>query len=181
MPLPVKLRDVVMEMEMQSDEHRAYINRQTGELVTVSDEERRAVERHQNLADDEDLDDDGETEDSEDSDWDDLPAWQREGMPKVQEVLESDDYLVLPDQFAIHEWSIMEQFSESVDDDRWRDELLTAIHGSGAFRYFKDTIHRLGIQKDWYAFRDEALSEIARDFLEAHEIPFVDDAEGDSA
>src|SRR5271165_5920384 len=32
MPLPVKLSDVVAEMDMQSDEHSAYINRRTGEL-----------------------------------------------------------------------------------------------------------------------------------------------------
>ena len=63
----------------------------------------------------------------------------------------------------------MERFSESVDNDDWSSQLLTAISGRGEFRYFKDTIHRLGIQKDWYAFRDEAFREIARDFLVAHE------------
>ena len=39
MPLPVKLRDVVDEMEIQSDEWKAYINRKTGELISISEEE----------------------------------------------------------------------------------------------------------------------------------------------
>ena len=40
---------------------------------------------------------------------------------------------------------------------------------------------RLGIQQDWYDFRDEALSEIAREFLRTKDIPFVEDDERDSA
>jgi len=68
----------------------------------------------------------------------------------------------------------MEQFANSVDDEEASDELLTALHGRGAFRYFKDTVRRLGIQQDWYRFRDEAFREIARDWLEAKGIPFVE-------
>ncbi|MGZ3337483.1 MAG: UPF0158 family protein [Isosphaeraceae bacterium] len=123
-------------------------------MVTVTAEEKRAAE--------------------DPEDWDLLPGWQQEVMPKVKEALESDDYLKLPGEYEIHEWSIMEEFAHSVDDEEASDELLTALHGRGAFRYFKDTVRRLGIQQDWYRFRDEALKEIARDWLCAHGIPFVE-------
>ena len=93
-------------------------------------------------------------------------------VPKVLEVLNSEDFIALPDKFEIHEWSIMERFCRSLEDSTQRGQLLDAIHGKGAFRYFKDTIHRLGIADDWYQFRREALEDIASDFLEAHEIPF---------
>ena len=68
----------------------------------------------------------------------------------------------------------MEQFAYSVADEAASDELHTGIHGAGAFRYFKDTVRCLGIQQDWYRFRDEAFRKIARDWLRAHGIPFVE-------
>ena len=154
MPIPVKLSDVVDQMDMLSDEASTYLNRRTGEMVFVSEECRLAAE---------------------DSDeWDDLPDWEREDMPKIKEAVESEDYLVLPGKFEIHEWSIMEQFAQSIDDEAASEELLTALHGRGAFRYFKDTVRRLDIDKDWYRFRDEAFKEIARDWLQANNIPFVE-------
>jgi hypothetical protein len=45
-------------------------------------------------------------------------------------------------------------------------------HGAGAFRMFRSTTRRLGIEKSWYRFHEEALAEIARDWLEAHELPY---------
>jgi len=154
MPIPVKLSEIVDEMSMSGDEISTYLNRVTGEMVTVTAEEKRAAE--------------------DPEDWDLLPEWQQEVMPKVKEALESEDYFKLPGEYEIHEWSIMEQFANSVDDEEASDELLTALHGRGAFRYFKDTVRRLGIQQDWYRFRDEAFREIARDRLEAKGIPFVE-------
>jgi len=154
MPIPVKLSEIVDEMSMSGDEISTFLNRVTGEIVTVTGEESRAAE--------------------DPEDWVLLPAWQQEVMPKVKEALESDDYVKLPGQYEIHEWSIMEQFADSLDDEGASDELLTALRGRGAFRYFKDTVHRLGIQEDWYRFRDEAFKEIARHWLRANDIPFVE-------
>jgi hypothetical protein len=45
MALPVNLQAVVDQMEAQSDEVTAYINRKTGELAAVSDEEISYAER----------------------------------------------------------------------------------------------------------------------------------------
>jgi len=154
MPIPVKLQDVVDQMDMLSDESSAYLNRVTGEMVYVPEGERFP----------------GEDED----DWDDSPDPENEESEDIEEVLKSDDYIALPGKFDIHEWSIMEDFTSSVDDEAMRDELQAAIHGRGAFRYFKDTVRRLGIQQDWYDFRDEAFKEIARDWLQANDIPFVE-------
>ena len=46
--------------------------------------------------------------------------------------------------------------------------------GRGAFRS-ENELHELGIVQQWYDFRDASLAEIARDWLRAHEIPFIDD------
>ncbi|HEY6344301.1 MAG TPA: UPF0158 family protein [Bryobacteraceae bacterium] len=57
-----------------------------------------------------------------------------------------------------------------MESDRIREDLLNAIHGSGAFRYFKDTLRRYRIEKNWYAFRTDALREIAIEWCEQNGI-----------
>ncbi len=153
---PVSLKSVVNEMDVLGDQMTAYINKKTGELFTVTEEEAMIIE-----------------EGNEDDEL--IPEWQKETLPKVREVLESDHFVPLPDSFEIHEYSIMERFCRSCQDEGLQDELLHAIRGSGAFRYFKDVIHRKGIQDDWYSFRDEALKEIATEFLEMEGIAYRDD------
>jgi hypothetical protein len=143
-------------MDVPSDEMTAYINNKTGELLTVSEEETRIIEAG-----------------NEDAEF--IPEWQKEILPKVRQVLESDDFVALPDKFEIHEYSIMERFCLSLPDEALQNELLHAIRGSGAFRRFKDAIYRKEIQDDWYRFRNEALKRIATDFLESEGIPWLDD------
>ncbi|MEX0725849.1 MAG: UPF0158 family protein [Planctomycetaceae bacterium] len=158
MPLPVSLKAVVDEMDSQCDESQAYINKVTGELVTVGDEELSAAE---------------EFEDEEGEELSEYPDWQQGAIKQAANVLASDDYLQLPDKFDIHEYEIMQKFCGSVENDNVRDELRQAISGKGAFRYFKDTIHHHNIAEDWYRYRDAALEKIAADWLESHGIPFV--------
>ena len=159
---PVSLQSVVHEMDIIGDEVTAYINKKTGELYTVSEEEANFIEAG-----------------SEDDEF--MPEWQKEIFPKVREVLESDDFIVMPDQFEIHEYSIMEHFCLSLSDEGLQAELLDAIRGSGAFRRFKDAIHRKEIQDDWYRFRSEAFKSIAIDFLDSEGIDFVDDFSSQSS
>jgi hypothetical protein len=102
----------------------------------------------------------------------DAPPWMREQLPKVREALESGRFLSLPTKFDVHEWAIMEEFSQEQENDRVRAELLDAIHGSGAFRMFKSTIRRLGIEKAWYQFRDESIKEIAVEWLEENHLQY---------
>ena len=152
MAVIVSLRDVVDHMEMVSDESTAYINPKTGELITLTNEEVALAE---------------DPEEAEDA-----PQWQKNFLPKAREVLQSEDFLPLPGKFEIHEWSIMKRFADSLADAAVTDELLNAIHGRGAFRRFKDAVHRLGRAEEWYRFREAALEEIAIEFLEAHGIAY---------
>ena len=134
----------------------AYLNRQTGEIYSFPDE--------LEALDEDDLDEEDDELDV------DFPP---EELPKVREILGSEDWLPLPTKFDIHEWNIMRGFCDTVADAGLRDELQEAIHGRGAFRWFKDAVHRHGVEKTWYQFRDEALDEIAKDWLEEHEVPYV--------
>jgi Uncharacterised protein family (UPF0158) len=152
MPTPVFLRDVVDEMDALTDEATAYINRRTGELYTLSREEIDLVE--------------------DEDDPEDLPDWQREALSKAREILDSEDWLPLPDKFDIHEYAIMEGFCRAVDAPELREELLNSIRGRGAFRYFKDTIYRHGIQEAWYRHRQAAFEKVAIEWLEANGITY---------
>lgn len=155
MALPVNLQAVVDEMDMAGGEMAVYVNRKTGELITLSDEETSYAEDYVVSRF--------------------VPEWQKEMVDRAKQVLAGDDYIALPDRFEIHEYSIMERFCFSVCDEQVQNALLQAITGRGAFRRFKDRIIEEGVQEDWFAFRDEAHKEIASDFLESQGIPFIDD------
>ena len=64
----------------------------------------------------------------------------------------------------------MQEFSRSVKSARIREELLNAIHGSGAFRMFKDAVRRHGVEPDWFTFRAGALRQIAIDWCEENQV-----------
>jgi hypothetical protein len=64
----------------------------------------------------------------------------------------------------------MRDFSNSVASDRIRQDLLNSIHGSGAFRHFKDTLRRYQIESAWFEFRAETLRQLALDWCEEHHI-----------
>jgi hypothetical protein len=57
-----------------------------------------------------------------------------------------------------------------VESDKHRQELLHAIHGAGAFRNFKDALRRHRIESAWFAFRAEALRQIALTWCEENHI-----------
>jgi hypothetical protein len=153
MSIVVSLKDVVNALEEVNDDIHAYLNQVTGELVTVTTEDLSAIE--------------------EGDDWSEYPDWQRGALEDARQILESDDFIALPSKFEIHEYAIMEEFCYSLENPRLRDEMCSRIRGSGAFRCFKDGIHYHGIQEDWYRFRQQALEEIAIEWLESHGIAFA--------
>ena len=149
MPATVRLSDIIEALDTQFDEYLSFVDRETGQVETVS----------RDLL--------CEAEDSDEGDPEpDLPAWQKDVWEVAKRIVSSSSYERLPTKEEVDEWTIMEEFSQSVESDRIREDLLRAIHGSGAFRYFKDTIRRHGIEKDWHAFRDDTLREIAINWCE---------------
>lgn len=153
MPAVISLKEIVDAIDSQLEDSVSYLDPETGEIVVVSGEDA-------DLAEEESLD--PET----------LPEWQQDELPQIRAALESDRFLPLPTSFEVHEWSIMERFSRDQRSEPVRNQLLDAIHGGGAFRMFRSTIRTLGIEQCWYDFRQEALKEIARDWLAQHELPF---------
>jgi hypothetical protein len=154
MEVQVKLKDIIEGLDFQSDECFSYLNTTTGEVVSVTTEELRAAE--------------------EDEPLEDFPDWQHDAIRIARDIVETDHYLPLPDRFEIHEYSIMECFCLSVDDEDMRDDLCDAIRGRGAFRRFKDRMQLYGMVEEWYRYRDAALREIAVAWCDEHGIPYTE-------
>ena len=152
MSLSISLKAVVDELDVLSDDLFAYLNPQTGELITLSTEEISIVEADESL--------------------DAYPEWQQELIAKARTVLTSEEFLRLPTRYEIHEYAIMERFCEAVEEVELRGRLLDQIRGAGAFRRFKETIRRASLEEEWYQFRTAALEAIAIDWLEAHNIAY---------
>jgi len=152
--LRVKLSDLIEGMDFQSDECFSYLNTATGEVVSVTTEELRAIE--------------------EDAPLEDFPAWQHDAIRIAKDIIETDSYLQLPDRFEINEYRIMERFCLSVDDEDMRDDLCDAIRGRGAFRRFKDRMQLYGMAEEWYRYRGAALREIAVAWCEEHGIQYTE-------
>jgi hypothetical protein len=156
MPLPVKLKNIIDEMEIKSDAHTCYLNKKTGEIVMVTNE-------HFSIAED-------------DEDISHYPDWEQEAIQVAIDVLESEeDYISLPSQFDIHEYQIMEKFCFSLDDENLKDKMYRSIKGSGAFRRFKDNIFEHGIEQNWFQYRREAFKRIAIDWCEENNLPYIEE------
>jgi len=90
---PVKLQDIIDEMEMQMDEYHKYLNTETGEVITISSEDLGIAE-----------------ESDENDDFAEYPDWQRDSINEALDVLMNwgnGKYIELPDKWDIHEYSIM--------------------------------------------------------------------------
>ena len=153
MTISVKLDDIIDGMECQSDESNSYLNKRTGTVVSISDEEMQAAEDNDPI--------------------EDFPEWQQDLIKIAKEILqETGDYIGLPSKFDIDEYSIMERFCLSIDDPEISDTLYSLIKGSGAFRRFKDALYEYDLSDDWYKYRNNALKEIAIEWCQENGIEF---------
>ena len=86
-----------------------------------------------------------------------------------------DNYLRLPDQYEMDNYSMMVRFIYSLDNIEHQNKLLYTIKGKGAFRRFKDALIMLDIRNKWFDFKEKELKEMARKILEENQIDFEDD------
>jgi hypothetical protein len=83
-----------------------------------------------------------------------------------------DGWLHMPNQYDAEEYDMMSDFAATVKNAVKRKQLEIALSGKGAFRRFKDAVIREDVEEAWYTFRDRRYSEFARDWCDAHEVPY---------
>ncbi|MBX9879924.1 MAG: UPF0158 family protein [Candidatus Obscuribacterales bacterium] len=150
----VTLKDIAESLGSACEEGELYLDRSSGEILRV------AIE-HLEIAENNDHDRD-------------FADWETQLIAEAKTILEdkAGRFIQLPTKFDIHEWSIMERFCHTVQSSDISDELQRAIHGAGAFRYFKDMVDRYGLREQWYRHRHNALEDIARDWCQSKNIDF---------
>lgn len=153
MPLPVKLQDVVDALEEAAESSMHFLDKRTGEIVMLTDEEWEAAEADELISQ--------------------YPMWQREVVLKAREIQKSEDFVQLPDHTEINEYEVMERFAREYEEQRTSAELLRSIKGKGAFQRFKSAIYDLGIEQKWYDFRANELEALAVEWLDDEEIPYT--------
>jgi hypothetical protein len=153
MSLPVKLKDVIDALDASGEELSHYLDKRTGEIFLVTNEEMEAAEEDELISE--------------------YPEWQREGILKAREILQSNDFVALPTQFEIHEYKIMEDFCLEFADRQVGEQLLRLIKGSGAFRRFKNAIQSMGVEEAWYEYRGTEIEKLAVEWLEQEGIGYT--------
>ncbi len=155
MAILIKLDDIIEGLEFQSDESTSFLNKKTGEVVLITDEELNAAEENEPI--------------------EDFPDWQQDQIRIAKEIIaETGKYISLPTKFGIHEYSIMERFCVSLDDSEMCNIFCDLIRGGGAFRRFKNAIHEYDIADEWYSHHNNAIKEIAIEWCRENGIEFDD-------
>ncbi|HBK53078.1 hypothetical protein [Syntrophomonas wolfei] len=97
--MPVKISELIDEMDMQMDECHTYLNIETNIIVTVSNEDLSIAE-----------------ESDKGDDFSQYPDWQKQNIMETLDIVANwDKYFKLPDKYDINEYSIMENFCFSLD------------------------------------------------------------------
>lgn len=149
---PVKLIDLVGEIEMTMEDTFTYINSTTGEVFTLSREEIGAAEDEIPL--------------------EKFPEWQRENIELAIQILEDEDgiYVDFTLRNDFNEYEVMEDFIGTLEDKKIREKLFKEIQGRGAFRRFKDNIIEHGVDKQWYDYKERKIKEIVIEWCKDHDI-----------
>jgi hypothetical protein len=172
-----KLKVDLSELELAFDSGSMmisyYLDLETGEVISVRDEERGLLES---------IYESYYNEQTETVDWETafleerVPDWQRELLEDVDQVEAGfgDRYISIPPEGSHEGYRDMEAFIDTVRDRRLQERLERAISGRGAFRYFKDVLLDYPAERErWFQFKRKRLHDRILDWLEAHEItPF---------
>jgi hypothetical protein len=154
MATSVSLDELIDALEGQSDSLFPYLDRETGEVLLISEESLSLAE-------------------AEPEEIELLPDWRKEEAELAVRIETTDRYLALPGRFEVNEWNIMHEFCHEVRRDNIRARLLAAIQGSHPFRRFKDQIRDHNLWEEWNRFRRQAFGEILREWCEENGISII--------
>jgi len=98
--------------------------------------------------------------------------YEDEYFPLIDDMDEKDEMIALPDSFEINDKKMMLRFAQCSSSD----ELLSTLHGRSLYRRFKDKVYELGLDEEWYKFRDEWYLDAVENWCKRHRLK-LDDCE----
>jgi hypothetical protein len=167
----VDLAELAIALDTDFSELRQYLDLETGQVVSITDEIAWELEQiYEEIYDEEGnqvatLEDYLQQRDD--------PDWQKEMMLEADRIEREygTRYIRVEGDDPHEDYRDMERFIGTVEDDRLRERLWDAIQGRGAFRRFKDLLAgHPHVREDWFEFKDARLQARVADWLEFHDI-----------
>lgn len=104
---------------------------------------------------------------------DNFPEWHLDNIRAARDFLDRErDYIALPTKYDLDEYRLMEKFSLSLANRKTSEILYASLQGRGAFRRFRNALRRLNLTDQWYAYKEDAVRQIAIDWCERNRISF---------
>lgn len=167
--LKIDLDELALAFDSSFGETYHYLDRETGEVILVTDDSRFQLEEVWDQV-------------GEDADLDavlaaieklDIPDWDKEFMrdAALVEAGFGTRYVAVPTLDSHEGYQDMEAFIETVADDHLAELLAVAIQGRGAFRRFKDVL--LGYPEErerWFRFKDDLVRQRVLKWLDSEGI-----------
>jgi len=155
MAAEVELDVVIEALEMADDSISSYLDVETGEVHSITEEEFDLAEDPQTAIED-------------------LPNWQREAVTLARSIQKQDGkrYMALPDKFDVHEWAMMDRFSMTLRDAQMRNDFHGGIRGAGAFRLFKHLLTEYDLWDAWNRFKQVELRRMAVEWCKENGITY---------
>lgn len=168
--LKIDLSELEMAFDGGSEMISYYLDIETGEILSVSDEERGLLESIYELYNDEQ----NQTVDWEEAlDKEHVPHWQRERFQDADRVESGfgNRFIAIPSEDSHEGYRDMEAFITTEPNPCLQERLERAISGRGAFRYFKDVLLDYPAEREhWFQFKQERLHQRMLGWLEAQGI-----------
>lgn len=170
--LKVKLEDLADAFDFGSDEIAYYLDRETGEVVMVTDDARQQIKKLLGAKEAQTAETAREAIRAAE-----LPDWDKEAMYAAAAVKWADRgrFLKVPQVTPGESYQEMADFVETVSDERVQMRLFDAIRGKGAFRRFKDTLARYPEERErWFKYRDARTRERGLNWLREKKIQVIE-------
>jgi hypothetical protein len=164
--LKIDLSELELAFDSGSEMISYYLDLETGEVISVSDEERSLLEGiYESYYDEQTQTVDWEAAFQEEH----VPDWQRELLQDADrvEVGFGSRFIAIPSEDSHEGYRDMEAFIATVRSPRLQERLERAISGRGAFRYFKDVLLDYPAEQErWFQFQRVRLHRRITDWLE---------------
>ena len=145
---PVDLNELIDALDLQSDFLSFFLHKESGEIITLTEDEIADVEEGRFSSSDEEL----------------LFA---------KEVLsDSGRYIELP--WNLDKQGMMEEFCRSLDNEESKEALLELIQNADAFGHFNTAVHLYQVEDSWLEYIHEKLKVVAIEWCKENNLNYVD-------
>ncbi|SCZ79684.1 UPF0158 family protein [Acidaminobacter hydrogenoformans] len=165
--MKVDIEALASELEMSFDELDRYLDMETGEVIMVSDVEKRLADQIVKAKE-------GPSNTSEKvKDLSSFSEYEREAIQFAINIVGNPvRYKLLPKMTSTEKYDMMETFCHQVKSGQAREALLSAIQGKGAFGRFRETLLRLEIEQEWFAYQSAETVKFAVQWCEKNKVPY---------